>query len=1084
MHRKIDRFLSRFRFHVHRSAPLICLLALLFSLSSWVAVGTATEKPKEKLKEWHINGILAALEDSYPGVKEKAFEAFSGLNAENLKLFPKQSEEIRKRAIDIFKNGKEDPDVRGNAAEALGSAGKTNDTAVQVLTDVLKNSEERFLIRSAAAEALGNAGKTNDTAVQVLTDVFKNRKEDSDVRGCVAEALVNAGKADDTVVQFLVDILGNSEENFLIRSRAAEALVNAGKADDTVVQFLTDILRNSEANFLIRSNAARGLGNVGKTNNTAVQVFTDFLKNGKEDILIRINAVEGLGNAGKTNNTAVQVLTDILKNGKEDSLIRRPVAKALINAGKTNDTVAQVLTDILKNSKEDSKIRIGAASALIDAGKSEELAVQVLTDIFKNSKEDSKIRIDAVLALGNAGKTNSTVVQVLTDILKNSKEDSDLRIGAAWALIDAGKSEELAEQVLTDILKNSKEDSDLRIGAVLGLRKLRPLALSEIFVFIEQTHDRHSRDFDKARFAAYFYSGDSSVTKTLLKWIGSPKRDSIPTKLDHDEAKKTMEVFATAWKPSEGFTESRAELARAIATVISQGNWNLRDALLLEQHYKNLKDANFTEANTVKTAIDSLTLWKYLNQARNIIAAHLLFWAALIFAYPKYTWVQAIFFWNPWVRKIGGVGYVGFLLAWVPFLRRKLFEPFKVSLLADARLSNFDPKAYFPESNVNLVGSRHSAPLNKAIPRIQGQIILEGSSGLGKSLFLRHLAQQSDRIVVFLPARKCENGVIEAIQAKLHGQAQDAEFLKNLIYSGAIDICIDGLNEVSADTRAKISQFVESYFKGNIILTTQPIEWIAPTTAKIYELQPLENTQIETFLLSRQAIVAPNNESDYIKSCREYLTQALDSQQFSEELAATQRILSNPMDLTIVAQMIALGKTPDLFGLQKQQYELMAEDYRDRWNQDFPLKKFSEALYQLRLNDEKAIPADEFLHELLSMEDEKYKMVISRQWKDPQGEAKQEWSCRHDKIMEFFIVQTFLGDTETAQNRLIDHMGDSRFRGVYFLLATLLPLEEAADLREKLILYAAQSKDHTVSDIFVQLFYTRATLTAAAATST
>ncbi len=52
-------------------------------------------------------------------------------------------------------------------------------------------------------------------------------------------------------------------------------------------------------------------------------------------------------------------------------------------------------------------------------------------------------------------------------------------------------------------------------------------------------------------------------------------------------------------------------------------------------------------------------------------------------------------------------------------------------------------------------------------------------------------------------------------------------------------------------------------------------------------------------------------------------------------------------------------------------------------------------------------------------------------------------------------------------------MGDPRFRGVYFLLATLLPLDDAKQLREKLIQYAADTKDHTVSDTFVQLLRTR-----------
>lgn len=102
-------------------------------------------------------------------------------------------------------------------------------------------------------------------------------------------------------------------------------------------------------------------------------------------------------------------------------------------------------------------------------------------------------------------------------------------------------------------------------------------------------------------------------------------------------------------------------------------------------------------------------------------------------------------------------------------------------------------------------------------------------------------------------------------------------------------------------------------------------------------------------------------------------------------------------------------------------------------------------------------------------------MVISRQWKDPKGETQKEWYFRHDKIAEFFIVQTFLGDSKTAKTRLKKHKSDSRFRGVYFLLATSLPIDAAQTLREALIQYAADTKDHTVSDTFVQLLRTRKT---------
>ncbi len=44
---------------------------------------------------------------------------------------------------------------------------------------------------------------------------------------------------------------------------------------------------------------------------------------------------------------------------------------------------------------------------------------------------------------------------------------------------------------------------------------------------------------------------------------------------------------------------------------------------------------------------------------------------------------------------------------------------------------------------------------------------------------------------------------------------------------------------------------------------------------------------------------------------------------------------------------------------------------------------------------------------------------------------------------------------------------------MYFLLANLLPLDEAEKLRENLIQYAADSGDHTVSDRFIQILRTR-----------
>lgn len=511
-----------------------------------------------------------------------------------------------------------------------------------------------------------------------------------------------------------------------------------------------------------------------------------------------------------------------------------------------------------------------------------------------------------------------------------------------------------------------------------------------------------------------------------------------------------------------------------VETKVDEALTNLGDATPDD----NLKDSYPANADSMNGRITSLEGWHWISSLRNLIIIHVTFWLALIFAYPRSPQIQAIFFWNPWVRKIMGLGYVGFALTWIPWLRCKLFQPFQPSLLADAGLANFTPDLYFPASNVQ-VGDTVQ-PISTALSQLKGQMILEGDSGLGKTMFVRHLLTRSQRIAVYLPATACTEGVIEAIQKKLHGdEIRDAKFLQSLIYSGAIDIYIDGLNEVNVDTRAKITDFVANYFRGNIMLTTQPIEWDAPGTAKVYKLQPLQPDQIEAYLLSRcPAQTAKRQSKDYEQACHAFLQTLTDPDAFApEERKAVYSILSSPMELTLAAWILADGQQPNLLNLRQQQYELMAADYQNMWKREFPLDAFSEAVYQLRLKDQQALPTDEFYKELQCMEDQKYRMVISRQWQDAKGEAKKEWVFRHDKIAEFFIVQTFLGDSDEAKKRLQSHIGDCRFRGVYFLLATLLPLDAAQQLREDLIHYAADTKDHSVSDTFVQLIRSRKVMT-------
>lgn len=279
------------------------------------------------------------------------------------------------------------------------------------------------------------------------------------------------------------------------------------------------------------------------------------------------------------------------------------------------------------------------------------------------------------------------------------------------------------------------------------------------------------------------------------------------------------------------------------------------------------------------------------------------------------------------------------------------------------------------------------------------------------------------------------------------------------------------LNEVNPDTHAKISNFVENYFKGNIILATQPLEWTPPATINTFVLQLLKPDQIKVFLKSRYQILKNPQirAEEYEAACRTYLSETMNERQSEDLYDSNHIILSNPLDLTIMAQMLANGEKPDLFNLQKQQYNMMAQEYkRIHIRKEFPLSEFSELVYKMRINNNVQIPSDDFIEAVKCME--RYKMVLCRKVKNTAEKTITSYYFRHDKIMEYFIAQTFLGENN---KRISKHLCDPLFRGVYFLLADFLPLKEAKILREQLILNAAKTKDHRISDNFIQRLHSR-----------
>ncbi|WP_224370456.1 HEAT repeat domain-containing protein [Hyalangium versicolor] len=961
--------------------------------------------------------------------------------------------------------GDSDAQIRLAAIQALEGMGAAAREQAPVLVLLLKDPDSN--VRQEAARALGGIGEAAQPQVPALLKLVE--QPGGKTRTLAVAALVSMGQAMKGPAPLLDRFLKDPDPS--IRQAALGGLDWRGKASAAQAPLAGKLLK--DPNVEVRKAAAGVLWTLGRAAKEQALLLGDALKD--PDPGVRAAAAAALGRMGEGANAQLPLLVELLEDPERN--VRSWAVWALGNMGEPASTYAPRLVGFLKD--PDWGIRGSAEAAVGRLGQQAHGEISRLVAALL-SDPDAKIRALAARVLGSMGEAAKEQAPLLGRLLRDS--DMQVRKTAAEALGNIGPAAKEQVPLLIHLLVDAQEraknsllgsEQEEAMAAATALGNMAPLELASIAPLIAQTTTSPAYR-SHWLVSAHIAGGGEARVERLLRWLGRPSNEAPIQELPLDVGRETLKLFAEFWPMTESYPELRHELASQIGRVVllEKGQWKRGDLGLLRLQEKNLREwsASQTETASVEAVIRSVQQRDVFSHLGWGWVAHAGFWLLLLVFYPRSPRVQALFFWNPWVRKIAGLGYVSLLLTWVPWLRRRLLAPFAPLLLADADLERFSPDSYFPRSEVSdPFGQRR--PLLAALPRLGGQIILEGDSGLGKSMFLKYLLCGSKRLAVFLPAERCRGGVLEAIQARLEGQAQDTTFLRSIIYSGALDIYIDGLNEVTAATREKISQFTERNVHANILLATQRIEWALPATARRYVLQPLSDAEVVEFLVSREPLLEPGAKlrgPSYQSVCEDFVHQALAPAQPEELLRAMREVLANPLDLTVVAQMLAAGHVPDLFHLRQQQYALMAEDYRRKYLAPFPLGPFSEAAYQMRLKDAPVIPEEPFSRELPGLE--AFKIVLRRQWQSPDGEGHREWRFRHDKFHEFFIAQALL---ETPDSRLTQHVGDPRFHGVYSLLALLLEPQKARQLRDLLVEHAATTQDHTLSDRFVLLFKER-----------
>ena len=445
-----------------------------------------------------------------------------------------------------------------------------------------------------------------------------------------------------------------------------------------------------------------------------------------------------------------------------------------------------------------------------------------------------------------------------------------------------------------------------------------------------------------------------------------------------------------------------------------------------------------------------------------------LFWTAFLFVFPWSPTVQAVFFWNPKVRGMLSLWFVPLLLFALPPLRRRLLSPFRADLVAAARLEEMPRLGFFPDTRA-VLGGRAPAAVKALLPGLRGAVILRGEAGLGKTSTLRWLAANATKPVAFLPARDCKDGVDTAI-ARLIQDVQETGFVRSMVYAGALVVIVDGLNEVTADTREQIRRFATDMSKGDVLIGTQPIEWQPPANARVLDLLPLDRAEAERFLLSRPIGSDPTQKAHgaaYERAVHAFLRRAVDDAMGQDARRAAELVLSNPFDLNFAADLLAQDLMPTATALIDEAFRLADEGspgepgYRSLAGLPFPLKRFGRHAVDMRLDDRNWFKSDEFPAEASCLLDRK--LLVRRVMRGIAGE-EQRIQFRHERVWDFFIDAAFQADPDLWKK----HVADVRFRGAYLRIAETWNLKDAKLVGDRLARSAARNGDHTTSDEFLR----------------
>jgi hypothetical protein len=209
-------------------------------------------------------------------------------------------------------------------------------------------------------------------------------------------------------------------------------------------------------------------------------------------------------------------------------------------------------------------------------------------------------------------------------------------------------------------------------------------------------------------------------------------------------------------------------------------------------------------------------------------------------------------------------------------------------------------------------------------------IIIEGTGGIGKSMFLTHLYLSSaakyidtDELPVFLPLKDYRDdtaSIVDFIWKTIRSFDKDVsqQSVVNALEEKKMILLMDGLDEIQSSSRddfnTDLEAFIRSYPGNVVIMSSRPVlAFVSYTRFSLFDLMPLTKNQALD-LIRKLKFWDEENKQDFMK--------ALDERLYSSHY----QFASNPLLLTIMLMSYSeFGEVPaKMHVFYSKAYETMA----------------------------------------------------------------------------------------------------------------------------------------------------------------